>query len=116
MIYALKYDLMDFDEAFDFCMVQKILPKISGSSSETLEILASIFEYINDYKIQNKEYMELSELDKMSKHVFPTSGERENNGWEIPNKLGKQKYIHTNEKLINMMRRFIRDGFTTFWQ
>ena len=116
MIYALKYDLMDFDEAFDFCMVQKILPKISGSSSETLEILASIFEYINDYKIQNKEYMELSELDKMSKHVFPTSGERENNGWEIPNKLGKQKYIHTNEKLISMMRRFIRDGFTTFWQ
>lgn len=116
MIYALKYDLMDFDEAFDFCMVQKILPKISGSSSETLEILASIFEYINDYKIQNKEYMELSELDKMSKHVFPTSGERENNGWEIPNMLGKQKYIHTNEKLISMMRRFIRDGFTTFWQ
>lgn len=116
MIYALKYDLMDFDEAFDFCMVQKILPKISGSSSETLEILASIFEYINDYKIQNKEYMELSELDKMSKHVFPTSGERENNGWEIPNMLGKQKYIHTNEKLISMIRRFIRDGFTTFWQ
>lgn len=116
MIYARKYGLMDFDEAFDFCMVQKILPKISGSSSETLEILASIFEYINDYKIQNKEYMELSELDKMWKDVFPTSVERENNGLEIPNMLGKQKYIHTNEKLISMMRRFIRDGFTTFWQ
>lgn len=58
MIYAMKYDLMTFDEAFDLCMVQKILPKIGGSSSDTLEMLASIFEYINDYKIQNKEYMD----------------------------------------------------------
>lgn len=116
MIYALKYDLMDFDEAFDFCMVQKILPKISGSSSETLEILTSIFEYINDYKIQNKEYMEESQLDKMSKDVFATSGESNNYNGENQNKLEKSKYRYTNEKLISMMRRFIRDGFTTFWQ
>lgn len=67
---------MTFEEAFNLCMVQKILPKISGSSSETLEITPSIFEYINNYKIQNKEYMELSELDKMWKDVFPTSGEK----------------------------------------
>lgn len=123
MIYAVKYNLMTFDEAFDFCMVQKILPKISGSSSETFEILASVFEYINDYKIQNKEYMEESELDKMSKDVLVTSGQNNNPGGEnnndelqIHSNLKKSKYRCTNEKLISMMRRFIRDGFTTFWQ
>lgn len=116
MIYAMKYDLMTFDEAFDLCMVQKILPKIGGSSSDTLEMLASIFEHINDYKIQNKEYMEESELDKMSKDVFPTSWENNNNELQIHSNLRKLKYRCTNEKLISMMRRFIRDGFTTFWQ
>ncbi|MEO2601230.1 McrB family protein [Clostridium butyricum] len=83
MIYAMKYDLRTFDEAFDLCMVQKILPKIGGSSSDTLEMLASIFEHINDYKIQNKEYMEESELDKMSKDVFPTSWENNNDECEV---------------------------------
>lgn len=116
MIYAMKYDLMTFDEAFDLCMVQKILPKIGGSSSDTLEMLASIFEYINDYKIQNKEYMEESELDKISKDVFPTSWENNNDELQIHSNLKKSKYRCTNEKLISMMRRFIRDGFTTFWQ
>lgn len=116
MIYAMKYDLMTFDEAFDLCMVQKILPKIGGSSSDTLEMLASIFEYINDYKIQNKEYMEESELDKMSKDIFPTSWENNNDEFQIHSNLRKSKYRCTNEKLISMMRRFIRDGFTTFWQ
>lgn len=118
MIYALKYDLMTFDEAFDFCMVQKILPKISGSSSETFEILASIFEYINDYKISNKEYMELSDLDKIVKDIFPTSWESadDNDDGAIRNKLRKVKYVNTSGKLIKMMRRFIQDGFTTFWQ
>lgn len=116
MIYAMKYDLMTFDEAFDLCMVQKILPKIGGSSSDTLEMLASIFEYSNDYKIQNKEYMEESELDKMSKDIFPTSWENNNDEFQIHSNLRKSKYRCTNEKLISMMRRFIRDGFTTFWQ
>lgn len=116
MIYAMKYDLMTFDEAFDLCMVQKILPKIGGSSSDTLEMLASIFEHINDYKIQNKEYMEECELDKMSKDVFPTSWENNNDQFQIHSNLRKSKYRCTNEKLISMMRRFIRDGFTTFWQ
>lgn len=116
MIYAMKYDLMTFDEAFDLCMVQKILPKIGGSSSDTLEMLASIFEHINDYKIQNKEYMEECELDKMSKDVFPTSWENNNDELQIHSNLRKSKYRCTNEKLISMMRRFIRDGFTTFWQ
>lgn len=79
-------------------------------------MLASIFEYINDYKIQNKEYMEESELDKMSKDIFPTSWENNNDEFQIHSNLRKSKYRCTNEKLISMMRRFIRDGFTTFWQ
>lgn len=103
MIYSLKYELMDFDEAFDFCIVQKILPKISGSNNEVFEILISLFEQINNCKMPNKEYMDESEFNKALEGIFPTGGE-------------SQKYKLSNEKLIHMMRRFLRDGFTTFWQ
>lgn len=103
MIYAIKYNLMDFDDAFDLCIVQKILPKISGSSSEVFDILTMLFELFNNCKIPNKEYMDETEFNKALKDIFATSCE-------------SQKYKISNEKLIHMMRRFIRDGFTTFWQ
>ena len=103
MIYARKYNLMSFDEAFDFCIVQKILPKISGSSNEVFDILISLFEQFNNCKIPNKEYMDETDFNKELKDIFATSCE-------------SQKYKLSNEKLIHMMRRFLRDGFTTFWQ
>lgn len=95
MIYALKDNLFTFDEAFDICLKQKVLPKISGSSSETLEVLVELFEYLNDYKFKNKEYPEVSELLEAEKNM---------------------KRNLSNEKLIYMIRRFIKDGFTSFWR
>jgi len=107
MIYAAKDNLMNFDEAFDLCVVQKILPKISGSSSEVLDMLFDIFELFNDYKFSNREYLEEKELKDL-KEKFTASNE----GSDKIN----YKFKLTNEKLIYMIRRFIRDGFTTFWQ
>lgn len=107
IIYATKDKLMTFGEAFDICVVQKILPKISGSSNETLEILLCLFELFNKYKISNKEYIEEKELKAMeikAKETFDNANDV-NSGYKL-----------TNEKLIYMIRRFIRDGFTTFWQ
>lgn len=105
MIYALRDDLMTFEEAFDLCMVQKILPKISGSNNDTMIILEELFELINDYKIQNKSILEYDELEQMRKFVEGADAE-----------ISNKKYINTNKKLIQMMRRYIQDGFTTFWQ
>lgn len=107
MIYAAKDNLMTFDEAFDLCVVQKILPKISGSSNEVLDMLFDIFELFNDYRFSNREYLEEKELKELKEKVTASN--------EGSDKIN-YKFQLTNEKLIYMIRRFIRDGFTTFWQ
>lgn len=107
MIYGVKDNLMSFDEAFDLCVVQKILPKISGSSSEVLDMLLDIFELFNGYRFTNREYLEEKELKDLKEKVTDL-----NEGFDKIN----YKFKLTNAKLIYMIRRFIRDGFTTFWQ
>jgi hypothetical protein len=107
MIYAIKDNLMRFEEAIDLCVVQKILPKISGSSSEVLDMLFDIFELFNAYRFTNRECLEDKELRELKEKVTDSN--------EGSDKIN-YSYKLTNEKLIYMIRRFIRDGFTTFWQ
>lgn len=90
-----------------YVLFKKILPKISGSSNETLEILLCLFELFNEYKISNKDYIEEKELKAMEIKAKETL----ENVDDV-----NSVYKLTNEKLIYMIRRFIRDGFTTFWQ
>jgi hypothetical protein len=55
----------------------------------------------------NREYLEEKELkDSKEKVTDLTEGSDKIN----------YKYKLTNEKLIYMIKRFITDGFTTFWQ
>lgn len=91
IIYALKDNIMDFNKALDYSIVQKILPKISGSDIETLEILIKLFNLLNNTNLD----VNLEEKDLENINVF---------------------YKLTSEKLKNMIRRFLKDGFTTFWQ
>ena len=91
IIYALKHNVMDFNKALDYSIVQKILPKISGSDIETLEILIKLFNLLNNTNLD----VNLEEKDLENINVF---------------------YKLTSEKLKNMIRRFLKDGFTTFWQ
>ena len=108
MIYAVKDNLMSFDETFDLCVVQKILPKISGSSSEVMDMLIDIFELFNSYRFSNREYLEERELNSIKVKLNAEDSDKSD---DI-----NYNYKLTNEKLIYMIRRFIRDGFTTFWQ
>lgn len=97
MIYATRYNLLSYEVAFDMAITQKILPKISGSNQDVQALLLDLFDELNDTN-----YKCLSYLD-------------ENNLKEMETKsLGEYKL--SNEKIIYMIRRFIRDGFTTFWQ
>ena len=98
MIYAVKNNIFDFDKAMDYCITQKILPKIHGSNSDILEILVKIFNILNDSKFNAEDYLDENTLKEMAK-------------------ISKESnYKLSSEKLLYMIRRFVRDGFTTFWQ
>ena len=98
MIYAVKNNIFDFDKAMDYCITQKILPKINGSNSDILEILVKIFNILNDSKFNAEDYLDENTLKEMAK-------------------ISKESnYKLSSEKLLYMIRRFVRDGFTTFWQ
>lgn len=115
MIYADKYKLLDTDEAFDICIVQKILPKISGSSDDVKDVLIDLFEEFNlGYKFDNRDYIENSELKKLEDLIAAQTENTEQ--LQIDNKTFKCIYKSSSLKLIYMIRRFVRDGFTTFWQ
>ena len=115
MIYADKYKLLDTDEAFDICIVQKILPKISGSSDDVKDVLIDLFEEFNlGYKFDNRDYIENSELKKLEDLIVVKTENTEQ--LQIENKTFKCIYKSSSLKLIYMIRRFVRDGFTTFWQ
>lgn len=98
MIYASKNNIMDFDKALDYCIVQKILPKISGSNGEVFEILVKVFNMLNNTKIYVSGYLEQKQINEMMQQSKCS------------------QYKLSSEKLVYMIRRFVRDGFTTFWQ
>lgn len=88
-LYGINGNLFTFDEVMDYCIVQKILPKIGGSDDCILDLLLELYNYLNDttYKIDDINNMKIS-----------------------------YKYKLTNKKILVMIRRFVSDGFTSFWQ
>ncbi|MPQ31259.1 ATPase [Clostridium estertheticum] len=98
IIYAVKNNLFIFNKAMDYSIVQKILPKIGGSSPEVLDILVELFNNLNNTKYKNDGYIGDVVLKTME------------------NQCLSSEYILSSEKIMYMIRRFLRDGFTTFWQ
>ncbi|BCZ45824.1 hypothetical protein psyc5s11_18910 [Clostridium gelidum] len=98
VIYAVKNQLFSFDQAMDYSIVQKILPKISGSGGEVLDILVELFNVLNNTKYKNDGYIEDEQIRAMEKESETS------------------KYKLSSQKIMYMIRRFLRDGFTTFWQ
>lgn len=97
MIYASEEELLSFNEALDNCIVQKILPKINGSSNECYEVLLDLFEHLTKIEIKNRENLDDKELNELEEKAQIT-----------PSPLA-------SEKLLVMIRRFVKDGFTNFW-
>ena len=98
IIYAVKNSLFSFNKAMDYSIVQKILPKIGGSGLEVLDILVELFNNLNNTKYKNDGYIEDVVLRTME------------------NQCLSSEYVLSSEKIMYMIRRFLRDGFTTFWQ
>ncbi|PEF12483.1 restriction endonuclease [Bacillus thuringiensis] len=86
MAYNEKGKLLSFDEAFDYQIYQKILPRLAGSDGRTEEVLKQLY-----ILCANEEY---------------DSGN---------NDASYAKYPRSANKLSHMLRRFEYDGFTSFW-
>ncbi len=84
--------------ALDNEIMQKILPRIQGSSSDVYDMLCKLF------KICGEDYTQKtgdSASDKMRKVLEDTQM--------------KCKYRKSAEKLKLMAQRFEQDGFTSYW-
>jgi MoxR-like ATPase len=99
VFYMLNNDnaeLLNYEEAFDFEIMQKILPRIQGSSGAVKEMLCELFKkFAGDYTGLSQ----ASISEQMQEYI---------NGKNC-------KYRRSAEKICYMMRRFEEDGFTSYW-
>lgn len=96
MLNNKKNDLLPENEALDYEILQKILPRIQGSNSTLKDMLIELFKYCAG------DYTGLSGSDTYEQ---------------------MQNYINNNQcryrtsacKIAFMVRRFEEDGFTSYW-
>ena len=95
-----KHDLIAENAAMDNELMQKILPRIQGSSGSVKAMLCELFKLCaGDYDGYQAQSDNVS--DKMKKAL--NDADR------------KIKYRHSAEKIELMTRRFEEDGFTSYW-
>ena len=96
MLNNKKAELLDMDLAFDNEIMQKILPRIQGSSASIKDMLCEL------YKKCAGDYTGLSQasVSEQMKAYIETKD---------------CKYRKSAEKICYMMRRFEEDGFTSYW-
>lgn len=94
MIYNAEYQLLDEHEAFDFQLLQKVLPRISGTSEQIRILLLKLLDFCLEEQ-QGVEALNDIALDET----------------EI---IEQAVYKKSAKKILNMLRR-CEDGFTSFW-
>jgi hypothetical protein len=83
-------DVMTFEQALDRCILQKILPRISGSDTRVDRTLRGLYKYFTGNEIVQD--LEVYEAD-----------------------IQIAKYPMCAAKTFEMLRRLRDDGFTSFW-
>lgn len=97
MLYREKYDLLNENEAFDNQIMQKILPRIQGSSEAIANLLRNLFkECAGPYANKSGS----SDSHKMENYI------KDGNSVSYPKSA---------EKIWKMLRRFEDDDFTSYW-
>ncbi|MGD6878417.1 AAA family ATPase [Bacillus infantis] len=89
LAYNKDGDLMTFEEAFDHCILQKILPRLSGSDQRIDRLLRELYLIFTNTEYQEDEVTQFYEESA----IYPKSA----------------------RKVIEMLRRLKDDGFTSFW-
>ena len=90
-------DLLPENQAMDNEIIQKILPRIQGSSASVKNMLCELFRVCaGDYEGQNTESDLSSKMMKVAQKP-------------------DCKYPKSAQKIAFMIRRFEEDGFTSYW-
>ncbi|WP_235600467.1 McrB family protein [Aeribacillus pallidus] len=89
LAYAEEGNLMTYKNAFDHCLLQKVLPRISGSDTRVQRALEQLY-------------------------MFCTGAELHENYEDLAN-FSYAKYPKSADKILEMLRRLTDDGFTSFW-
>lgn len=101
MLYNERFGLFSEEEAFDHQLLQKILPRIQGSSASIRSVLLKLMrECVGSSFIVN-DYMEDVAL------LFE--------GRKLSDLLNQAKYPLSARKIASMLRRLEEDGFTSYW-
>jgi len=99
LIYNEQAGLLANEEAFDFQLLQKILPRIQGSNRTVKRVLLQLLEIALDKRLPK--------------------GELEDDASELWSNVAKTiesaKYRHSAQKIVYMLRRLDEDGFTSYW-
>ena len=91
-------NLLTRNEAFDHEIMQKILPRIQGSSTSVKTMLCELFKYCaGDYESYQ------TESDNISAKMMAAANKE------------TCKYTESAKKIAFMVRRFEEDGFTAYW-
>ncbi|QHW31464.1 DUF3578 domain-containing protein [Paenibacillus rhizovicinus] len=102
MIYNQQFGLMSEDEAFDLQLLQKILPRVQGSSSSVKRVLLQLMQVALGRNLPLQDY-----LDDASELYLKWSS------WSTSEETAK--YPFSARKLAFMLRRLEEDGFTSYW-
>jgi len=101
MIYNQRFGLMPEERAFDLQLLQKILPRIQGSSQSVKRVLVELMLMCLDQKKNVEELVnDASELYKP---------------WRRYADAPQAVYPQSARKIAYMLRRLEDDGFTSFW-
>jgi len=91
-----QHGLMSHDDALDFQLMQKVLPRINGSSERVQRVLFRMLELLTSVRPDLRE----QDVNELTKAVD-----------QRPN----PKFSRSVKKLLFMLRRFDEDRFTSFW-
>jgi len=98
IVEALDKELLAENTAFDKEILQKVLPRIQGSSAIIKEILLELFDFFTGSNFSKE------------------NGQLANRVWNYYQANQESfKYSESAEKIAYMLRRFEEDGFTSYW-
>ncbi|MDQ0114952.1 MrcB family domain-containing protein [Paenibacillus harenae] len=101
MIYNERFQLLSEDAAFDLQLLQKILPRVQGSSSSVKRVLLQLMQGALGKTLPIVELME----DASDLYMK----------WSASQTAEAVKHPQTARKIAFMLRRLEEDGFTSYW-
>jgi 5-methylcytosine-specific restriction protein B len=90
MAYNQRSGLMSFEAALDQQIMQKLLPRISGSDTRVFKVLNQLFLFFTNHQLNDEQ---LDSHEGLEHATYPLSA----------------------HKVFEMRRRFLLNGFTSFW-